>query len=80
MAVNGKDPKSKAVANNPLPEPKKTKQIIPEPKTDSRPTVSMFASCPGRKNVPVRVHLDTGYDTSILLKQWANIHVVPLVT
>jgi hypothetical protein len=80
MVVNRKDRKRKAAANAPLPEPKKTKQIPPEPKTGSRPTIRMFACFRDKKNVPVRVFLDTGCDTPIISNQWVDSHGVPLVT
>jgi len=40
----------------------------------------MFASFRDEKNVPVRVLLDTGCDTPMMSKQWADSHCVPLVT
>src|ERR1700731_1136524 len=46
----------------------------------SRPTVRMFESFRDKKNVPVRVLLDTGCDTPMMSKQWADSHGVPLVT
>jgi hypothetical protein len=63
-----------------LPEPKETKQLLPEPKTGSRPTICMCASFQDKMNVPVRVPLDTGYDTPMMSKEWADSHCIPLVT
>jgi hypothetical protein len=80
IVVKQKNRKRKAVANTPSPEPKKSKQIPPEPKTGSRPTIDMFASFRDKKNIPVRVLLDTGCDTSMISKQWADSHGVLLVT
>ena len=40
----------------------------------------MFASFQDKKNVPVRVLLDTGCDTPMMSKQWADSHGLPLVT
>jgi hypothetical protein len=80
MVVNRKNRKCKAVANAPQPEPRKTKQIPPEPKTGSRPTICMFASFRDKKNVPERDLLDTRCDTPMMSKQLADSHGVPLVT
>ena len=81
MVVNRKDRKRKAAASAPQSVPKKPKQQLPpEPKTGSRPTIRMFASFRDKKNIPVRVLLDTGCDTPMMSKQWADSHGVPLVT
>jgi hypothetical protein len=40
----------------------------------------MFASFRDKKNVPVRVVLDTGCDTPMMSMQWADSHGVLLVT
>jgi hypothetical protein len=62
------------------PNPIKQKQIQPEPKTGSRPTIRMFASFRDKMNVPVRVLMDTGCDTPMMSKQWADSHVVLVMT
>ena len=81
MVSTRKDRKHKAAASAPQPVPKKPKQQLPpEPKIGSRPTERMFASFRDKKNIPVRVLLDTGYDTLMMSKQWADSHGVPLVT
>jgi hypothetical protein len=67
-------------ADAPQPQLEKTKQSPPEPKAGSRPTVRMFASFEDKKNVLVRVFLDTGYDTPMMSKRWAETNGVPLVT
>jgi len=40
----------------------------------------MFKSFRDQKNVPVRVHVETGCDTPMMSKLWADSHGVPLVT
>ena len=80
MVSTEKDRKRKVAASTLQPESKKTKQLPPEPKTDARLTVCMFASFRDKKNIPVRVLLDTGCDTPMLSKQWADSHGVLLVT
>jgi hypothetical protein len=81
MVSTRKDQKYKAAAGTPQPEPKKPKQKLPpEPKTGARYRVGMFASFQHKKNVPVRIHLNSGCDTPIIFKQWAESHGVPLVT
>jgi hypothetical protein len=40
----------------------------------------MFVSIRDHKNLPVRVFMDTGCDTPIMLKQWADSHAVLLRT
>ncbi|KAF8241181.1 hypothetical protein K440DRAFT_575307 [Wilcoxina mikolae CBS 423.85] len=40
----------------------------------------MFALFKEKKNIVVRVHLDTGCDTPMMSKQWAETNGVPLVT
>jgi hypothetical protein len=80
MGSTRNDRKRKAVASAPQPEPKKSKHCLPEPNTGSRSTVCMFASFQDKQNVPVRVLLDTGCDTPMMSKQWAESHGVPLVT
>ena len=80
MVSTRRDRKRKASAEAPQPQLKKVKQLPPEPKTGSRPTVRMFASFKDKKNVLVRVLLDTGCDTPMMSKQWAETNGVPLVT
>jgi hypothetical protein len=80
MVVNRKDRKRKAAASTPHPVPNKLKQqFLPEPKTGSRPTIRIFESFRNKKNVPVRVLLDTRCDTPMMSKLWADSHGVPLV-
>jgi hypothetical protein len=78
--VDRKDRKRNAAAHTPQPVPKKSKQLPSEPKMGSKPTILMFASFRDKKNIPVRVILDTGCVTHMMSKQWANSCGFPLVT
>jgi hypothetical protein len=78
MVVNQRNQKHQAAASIPLPVSKKQKQQIPpEFMRGSRLIISLYQSFRDKKNVPVRVVLDTESDTPMMSKQWADVHGVP---
>jgi len=60
--------------------PKGSKQAPPEPKSRMGPEMMMLISIRGKKNIPARVLLDSGYATPIASQKQIEEHNVPFVS